>query len=296
MERKITRKGNRKFKRKIWDLSLNSTLCSNFLGPPGILQALEHRAKGLFWWLSLTYANRLKAFPRLPNVLTKLTYEQQFIFINIWSLIVRVMLMMTAYCWAKLYTRLGCELGKERHPENALREDDSGCGRVRPLSVLLSSSSGKLVSISLSQGPATALLPVPKISAFSSSSSTSRKWPVGNRTYQWPKAEASTFWKEDFRSPLQGPCTNPQILQCIPCTHSWPGHHQRFDLYYLCGYEGHWPSQKFTSKMYTSTRKILSAHFFFFRVQVLGQKNTGHSFFLSPGPRGSYFCMKIRTK
>ena len=146
------------------------------------------------------------------------------------------------------------------------------------------------------QGPATALLPVPKISAFSSSSSTSRKWPVGNRTYQWPKAEASTFWKEDFRSPLQGPCTNPQILQCIPCTHSWPGHHQRFDLYYLRGYEGRWPSQKFTSKMYTSTRKILSAHFFFFRVQVLGQKNTGHSFFLRPGPRGSYFCMKIRTK
>ena len=83
VERKITQKGNRKFKRKIWDLSLNSTLCPNFLGPPGILQALEHRAKGLFWWLSLTYANRLKAFPRLPNVLTKLTYEQQFIFINI---------------------------------------------------------------------------------------------------------------------------------------------------------------------------------------------------------------------
>lgn len=144
MERKITQKGNRTFKGKIWDLSLNTMLCSNFLGPPGFLQALEHWAKDLFWWLSLTYANRLKAFPRLLNVLTKLTYEWQFIFINIWSLIVQMILMMTAYWWAKLYTRLECELGRGSHPEDAMPGDDSGCGWVPPFILW------QTVSISLS--------------------------------------------------------------------------------------------------------------------------------------------------
>lgn len=37
MERKIIQKGNRKFKGKIWDLSLNSVLCYDVFGPPGFL-------------------------------------------------------------------------------------------------------------------------------------------------------------------------------------------------------------------------------------------------------------------
>lgn len=37
VDRNIIQKGNRKFRGKIWDLSLNLGLCSNFLGPPGFL-------------------------------------------------------------------------------------------------------------------------------------------------------------------------------------------------------------------------------------------------------------------
>lgn len=191
------------------------------------------------------------------------------------------MLMMTAYWWAKLDTRLGCELERKRH--------------LPPLSIWAPLSSPNLCQYPLViayQGPATKdQLPRTGYSALS------LRFLLSPSPNLYPKNESCLtaiirgqklmcqplihdfMNQQDFQFPLQGTCVNPQFLQCARCTHSWPGHLRTFT--YIMTKDMNCLKNLLLKSI--SLEEGFFQCIFFFRVWVLGQKK--HWSFLLFEPR-----------
>lgn len=110
--------------------------------------------------------------------------------------------------------------------------------------------------------------------------------------YRRPKAHVSALGSKTS-SPLGRDLASTHCFCNVPAA---PTAHLGISTLSFILWPRTWTVSKFITKMYISRRRILSMHFF--RVWVLGKKKkktTSHSFFLSPDPRDSYYCMKIRT-